>query len=97
MTVYVDAVFTAAPQGTQARSHGTKWCHMIATDLEELHAMALKLGLKRSYFQQHRIYPHYDLVPSKRALAIAKGATEITTAEKLRMRKERPGVFCGEH
>jgi hypothetical protein len=95
MTVYVDAIFTAEPQGKQAKSHGVRWCHMISTDLEELHEMARKIGLKRSYFQDHRIYPHYDLAPAKRALAIAEGAQEITTEEKLRMRKCEPGVFCG--
>jgi hypothetical protein len=95
MTVYVDAIFTAEPQGRQAKSHGVRWCHMIATDLEELHAMARKIGLKRSYFQSHIFYPHYDLVPTKRALAIAEGAQEITTEEKLRMRRCEPGVFCG--
>jgi hypothetical protein len=95
MTVYVDAVFTAEPQGKQAKSHGVRWCHMIATDLDELHEMARKIGLKRRYFQPHPIYSHYDLVPTKRALAIAEGAQEITTEEKLRMRKCEPGVFCG--
>jgi hypothetical protein len=95
MTVYVDAVFTAEPRGKQAKSHGVRWCHMIATDLDELHEMARKIGLKRRYFQPHPIYSHYDLVPTKRALAIAEGAQEITTEEKLRMRKCEPGVFCG--
>jgi hypothetical protein len=57
MTVYVDAIFTAEPQGKQAKSHGVRWCHMISTDLEELHEMARKIGLKRSYFQSHIFSP----------------------------------------
>lgn len=53
------------------------YCHMLADELEELHAMATKLGLKRSWFQNSASAPHYDLAPSKRALAIQLGAQEI--------------------
>lgn len=50
--------------------------HMLTTDLDELHAMARRIGLKRSWFQDKR-FPHYDLTASKRALAVAAGAVEI--------------------
>jgi hypothetical protein len=50
--------------------------HMVADSLEELHAMADKIGLKRSWFQP-RSHPHYDVSRQKRSLAIAFGAVEV--------------------
>jgi hypothetical protein len=85
MTIYVDAIFTATPRTTAAKRHGNQWCHMMASkddDIEELHQMAELIGLKRSYFQPHRLYPHYDLTPAKRAKAVANGAVEVNNQEK---------------
>lgn len=82
MSVYVDESFDATPENAQARRHGTQWCHMIADTDEELHAMARRLGLKRSYFQHNPRTPwhdHYDIVPSKRAKAIEYGAVPLET------------------
>ena len=62
-----------------------KWCHM-ATDgpLEELHAMAARLGLRREWFQDKPRSPHYDLVPSKRTLALQqKNEVRAVTAMEL--------------
>lgn len=85
MTVYVDPLFDAIPQNSRAARHGNKWCHMTVgknDSLEELHSLASTIGLKRSYFQNHAFYPHYDLTPSKRRLAISKGAVEISNLER---------------
>ena len=57
-----------------------KMSHMVADSLIELHAMAESIGLKREWFQDHRI-PHYDVSKSKRKEAIKMGAKEITTKE----------------
>jgi hypothetical protein len=54
---------------------------MYADTLEELHAMALRIGLKRSWFQPSPTLNHYDLVPSKRILALRNGAQEQTRRE----------------
>lgn len=84
MAVYVGPLFTCIPN--------KKWqyrqvCHLfvdVNTDFEELHAIAHKLGLKRSWFQcvvyldDSKIssffytlkIPHYDLTASKREKAI---------------------------
>jgi hypothetical protein len=54
-------------------------CHMIADTDEELHAMADRIGVARRWWQappKHR--SHYDIALSKRALAVAAGAQEIT-------------------
>lgn len=59
-----------------------RWCH-LATDssLEELHAMATRLGLKREWFQDKPNAPHYDLVPTKRALAIQYKVRAVSALE----------------
>jgi len=59
-----------------------KWCH-IWTDgpIEELHEFAAKLGLKRSWFQDKKRFPHYDTIPYRRALALKMGATFIPLRE----------------
>jgi hypothetical protein len=80
MTIYIDEprFYQKSPLGPR------KWCHMATDgDVEELHSMAKSLGLKRSWFQDGRM-PHYDLVESKRVLAIKKGAIEVTGIELAR-------------
>ena len=69
MTVYVDDM--AAPYGRM------KMCHMIADTEAEIHAMADKIGLARRWYQGD----HYDIALSKRHLAVAAGAVEITYRE----------------
>ena len=63
------------------RWRGKLWCHLVADDLEELHSFAAKTGLKREWFQNHRIQPHYDITASKRVIALKMGAKELTTKE----------------
>ena len=50
-----------------------KMSHMIADTLDELHAMAKQLGLRR-WFQKNTSIPHYDVCLSKRAEAVRLGA-----------------------
>jgi hypothetical protein len=77
MTVYVDELKEYPPKGY--------WCHMWSPNEEELHTMAVKIGLKRSWFQFHPYHSHYDLRKSKRNLAIENGAVPITCRELGRM------------
>jgi uncharacterized protein DUF4031 len=58
-----------------------KMCHMVADSLEELHDMANKIGMKRSWFQNNLDHPHYDLSKTRRNLAVQFGAKEITQKE----------------
>lgn len=52
-------------------------CHMMSKDLNALHSMAEKIGIKRKWFQNKAgRTPHYDICKSKRALAIEYGAVE---------------------
>lgn len=69
MPVYVDRL----------RDWGWRYgpsCHMIADTLDELHAMAARIGMKRIWFQTDG-GPHYDLTASRRKMAIDCGAIEM--------------------
>ena len=57
------------------KRNGHQWCHMLADDADcaELHAFAASIGLKRKWFQRN----HYDLTPSRRVLAVQRGAIEV--------------------
>jgi len=83
MSVYVDPLFTTTPKANWAYK---KACHMTADTEEELHAMAERLGLKRSWFQNHHpraVFWHYDLTVNKRRQAIDYGAVPITGQQVL--------------
>lgn len=98
MSVYVD------PLMRHGGSPGFRWpvsCHMYADTLDELHAFAKSIGMKRTWFQADggRL-PHYDLVPSRRKDAVALGAVEHTReqcAQFIRARRasHEPGLFGG--
>lgn len=54
---------------------------MIADSLEELHAMADKIGVNRKHFQDKKDAPHYDICRSKKQIAISLGAKQINDRE----------------
>lgn len=69
--VYVDDM--CAPYGRM------KMCHLLADTDAELHAMAARIGVARKWHQAPpRHDSHYDIALSKKALAIAAGAIQIT-------------------
>jgi hypothetical protein len=79
VTVYVDALreYPREAIAPAARRFGNRWCHLVTDgNLEELHEFATRLGQRRTWFQTEGC-PHYDLVPSKRALAVQLGAVEV--------------------
>lgn len=54
-------------------------CHMLADSDEELLAMADRIGVARRWHQHPGTSrSHFDIALSKRALAVAAGAREIT-------------------
>ena len=69
MTVYVDDM----------RAHYGRLvlCHMAADTEPELHAMADAIGIARRWFQGY----HYDICVAKRALAVQRGAQEVSRVE----------------
>ena len=75
MTVYVDDM--------EAGFGRVVMCHMTADDVEELLAMADRIGVARKWLQQppKASWVHFDIAKSKRAMAIECGAVEITVRE----------------
>ena len=82
---------------TRAR-RGMDWYHM-ATDnlaedgLEELHAMARRLGLRTRWLHHHAGLPHYDVPAEVKREAIMFGAAEVTTRELIRRCKRTNNRF----
>lgn len=74
MPVYVDKARNRFRPRNGAREMIT--CHMLADTLEELHAMAERIGMKPEWFQPLST-PHYDVNQERRKLAIKYGAIEI--------------------
>lgn len=56
-------------------------CHMIADSNEELHAFAVRLGLRKAWFQKSTSGPHYDLTANRRVEAVRLGAVELDDRE----------------
>ena len=95
MGVYVDEVVDYGDTGRgRARRWGTRWSHLYADTVEELHFMADMLGLRRSYFQDaKRGLPHtahYDIIPRKRERAVSLGAIPVGRLEWARRHRRSP-------
>ena len=79
MTVYVDNM--------RAR---LVMCHMLADSDLELLEMADRIGVARRWHQYAGTpRSHFDIAQSKRALAVAAGAVEITMREAGRIVRDR--------
>jgi hypothetical protein len=90
--IYVDEVnYWPGKVTAPAQRHGRLWCHLWcdAGDEEVLHGLAKKIGLKREWYQQRARFNHYDLVPSKRGLAIQAGAKPVPLGKWLWERKKQ--------
>lgn len=77
MAVYVDWL---ASHGWVLRGRRVQSCHLMADTLDELHAFAARIGMKREWFQGNASAPHYDLTADRRAAAVEAGAIELTRA-----------------
>jgi len=75
--VYVDDM--------RARYGRMTMCHMAADTEEELHAMAMLIGVRRKWYQGD----HYDICMTKRARAVWNGAKEITQRELVKIVRRR--------
>ncbi len=85
-SVYVDSLRPCTPS---KKWRYTQSCHLVSDSLEALHAFAERIGLKRCWFENHKLMPHYDLTPGKRAEAIAAGALPISFNRLYGMIQER--------
>lgn len=69
----------------------TDGIHLISDEsIEELHKFAKKLGLKRSWFQDHKKHPHYDLTSIRmKEKAIKMGCVFIGSRDLVRLNRGR--------
>jgi hypothetical protein len=82
MTVMVDELRQWGRARHRCFAKGSS--HLMADTVDELHAFAARLGLKREWFQDHHMHPHYDLSPNKRAQALRLGAKFVPAMEQAR-------------
>lgn len=93
MPVYVDDMYLSAI----GRFGRMKMSHLVADTEAELHAMADKLGLKRSWYQYPKTpWPHYDVSMSVREKALKLGAVSITMKEAVAVCKRCRKAIKGE-
>ena len=81
MTVYIDDMY----RYSIGEFRGMRMSHMIADNDAELHAMAVRIGMRVEKFQGD----HYDVPLTLRAPAIAAGAVAITYRQAGAMRRRR--------
>ena len=95
MTVYVDQLRNTAPSRAWPF---TMAAHMLADSVDELHAFATRLGMKRAWFQRGST-PHYDLTASRHKLALELGAVRldrrqlVALVRRLRSQPPQKGQF----
>lgn len=91
MTVYVDGAENALGR--------MKMCHMVSPDIDELHRMADRIGMRRQWFQDPKrgmsSRPHYDVAKGRRALAVSLGAVEIDSHQMVIMSIVSMNLYMG--
>ena len=88
MAVYVDDM--RAPFGSMVM------CHMIADTRAELLAMADRIGVDRKWLQDAGLpSEHFDIALTKRRLAVAAGAQEITTRALVHRIRDKKLMYRG--
>ena len=70
MAVYVDDAVH--------RWRGLRWAHLMADTVDELHAMARRLGIPGQAFQNKASGVHYDIPAHLRPVAIGLGAVPLS-------------------
>jgi hypothetical protein len=88
MAVYVD--------NERIRWRGKLWCHLVADSLEELHAFAARIGLRRSWFQDRASYPHYDVTTDVRERALVAGAVASRKTQMLIAARKLKAEMAGD-
>ena len=84
MSVYVDDM--------RAPYKAMVMCHMIADTPRELMEMADRIGVKRKWIQHAgTTKEHFDICWTKRKLAVAAGAIEITMRELVQRQHAKDG------
>jgi hypothetical protein len=76
MSVFVDDA--AVPYRGKPRYH------LAADSVQELHAFARRVGIKRCWFHRGARWAHYDITAKERDRALAAGADALTSRELVR-------------
>ena len=58
--------------------------HMSSPNIDALHKMADSLGLKREWFQNKKLHPHYDIRKGTKIKAISLGAILVSDKDLIR-------------
>lgn len=87
VTVFIDDMYKY-PMGQFRRM---KMSHMIATNEDELHVMAQRIGIARKWYQGD----HYDVCMSRREDALRNGAVPVTLRQvsAMTMMHRKTGVM----
>lgn len=65
-------------------------CHLTTDeDLDGLHELAARIGMRRDWFQDHSRAPHYDLTPARRVRALSAGAVFVSARAQALTRLKR--------
>lgn len=76
--IYVDAAeWKKSPKGRKS------YAHMVADSMEELHAFAERIGVKKHFFHRSKTAPHYDITSEQHAVALSHGAKLVDSREVL--------------
>lgn len=80
--IYINDMRRTATVRRGGRTVTAQWSHLLAGTPGELQAFAARLGLHPSWLQRPGTrYEHYDLTETRRQVAVAAGATQITYRE----------------
>lgn len=87
MAVYVDA-----PRHRVGRM---VMCHMLADSMEELLAIAYRIGVARKWFQRD-CHPRFDICKALRVKAVAAGAIEVDRRQLVDVMKRYHGKWFAD-
>ena len=76
--IYVDAA-----TWKKSENGRKSYAHMVADSLEELHAFATQITVKKHFFHRSKTAPHYDINSDQQIVAIAQGAKLVDSREIL--------------
>lgn len=91
INIYVDALL---PWGFKMYGKKYKTCHLFTDGTEaDLITFGEYIGLKKCWLHRSPGFLHYDLIPSKRAIAIEKGAKSVGRQFVYEfMKKQKAGI-----
>ena len=93
------------PWQTKTTGQAARWfgngkpsCHMFfaGDNIAEFHGFARRIGLFEKWFQKNDSWPHYDLTPHRRGVALALGAIAVNGRTLAKMRMDIRRAMAGK-